>query len=218
MMMLQFAPLSLLAQKNKQSKEPLFIEYNEKEATEVNGGKLHAIGFGLGVSFIGDRLRFEAPTLGLFGWFDNSLKKISLTPAFSISYAYLLGEKFSIGGGLTYQEVELGQYSTVPYYNIYKYVSMKRLNVSVKFQMNYRQREKYHLYSGIRLGFNYNDVHADSSIEDWDKSFVNMKGYHYAVQIVALGMQVKVSPNIAFNTELCFGPPYTLYLGVMAVF
>lgn len=217
LLVLQLAPLCLHAQKNKQGKDPLFIEYNEEEASGLNE-KEHSIGFGFGASFIGNRLRFAAPTVGYFGWFDNSLTKLRLTPAFSISYAHLLGNKFSIGGGVTYQEVELGQYPKQYYYYSYKFVSMKRLNVSMKFQMSYRQREKYHLYSGIRLGFNYNDIYADSNIEDWAKSFSYMKGYQIAAQVVALGIQVNITSNIAFNSELCIGPPYALYIGMMGLF
>ncbi len=214
LIMIQSMSLPLFAQIDKQ--EPLFIEYKGKPSETPE--KVHAIGFGLGASFIGNRLRLEAPTIGYFGWFDDGLTKVRLTPALSLSYAHTIGYRFSIGGNITYQEVELRQYADIRYGGYYKYVSMNRLNMSMKFLLNYRQREKYHLYSGIRLGFNYNDIYADSNIEGWADSFTHMKGYQYAAQVVALGIQLNVSPNIAFNSELCIGPPYALYIGMMGFF
>lgn len=207
-------PSTVFAQ-NIEGEDPLFTDCSttEKEAYKVN-----SIGIGLGASFIVQRVQYAAPTVGWFGWFDSDLVKKRITPVFTLTFDRMVNDRFSIGGGFAYQEVELEQITNIMYYHVYKYVSLKRINASMRFLFHYRKTEKYNLYSGIRLGLNYNKMYAVSDINGWVNDFSSLEGNQFAVQVVGLGAKYNISPSFHMNAELCLGSPYILHLGLMARF
>jgi len=138
-------------------------------------------------------------------------------PAFSFNYDNMLSERFSLGASYTYQKADIKINSSF----IHPETGVLRLtqqNIAIRGFFHYLRRKHFHLYSGLRIGLNFNQIQVESTDSSWSKQFEKIQGMHFAAQIVALAGRVTLFKDYFVNAELCVGPPYLFYLGVGARF
>ena len=171
--------------------------------------KKNIIGVGMAASLAVQRIQYQSPD-GYYILLDHTLTTTKITPVFAFSYDYRVNSSLSIGGALGYQLVEMSN----NYLQEYKFISLERYNVSMRLLYFYKEYERFRLYSGLRLGININSIMAKAVDPSWAENFETMNGIQYAPQLIGIGAQFNMTPDILIVGEICIGTPYVLYFGM----
>lgn len=146
---------------------------------------------------------------------------VQTTPVYSISYAYHVSQKFSIGALLATQKA---------YGDIWKEgfpetasFTRRRNFLSVLPNFYYLRDERFDLYSGLRLGLVHSSTKVTTSQsqanELVDVVFSKLLGgVRPTLGLSILNARVRLSPNIALQAEFNLGAPNYGVIGMAASF
>jgi len=148
---------------------------------------------------------------------DDEENQNEQSPTFSFNYDNMLSDRFSLGASYTYQKADIKINKS--YFNPETGVlTLTQQNIAIRGFLHYIHRKRFRLYSGLRIGLNFNQIKVESTDSGWGKQFEKIQGMHFAAQIVGLAARVTLFNDFFVNAELCVGPPYLFYLGAGARF
>lgn len=148
----------------------------------------------------------------------------SSNPAFQVAYDRSLTNWFSVGLGLSFQQMDLSL-NDVSYFDEEENqevnigtgsLDINRVNVGIRALFHYGNKGKMDLYSGIRLGltsWGLNVSSADANFEQEVEDF-SLFGVNPAVQIIPFALRGYLTENIGLNFEFAVGAPHFFALGL----
>lgn len=158
-----------------------------------------------------------------YGEFSGFFTGRSL-PAFQVNYDYGIKNWLSVGGGVSYQNLNFnianlsynddnGNRENVSELS----VTTNRINISGRVLFHYGNKGKLDLYSGIRLGVTNwltNLSATNQTVEDDLEANIPYFGILPAAQIIPFGLRAYFGENWGANFETGLGSPHFLALGV----
>ncbi|MEM9887800.1 MAG: hypothetical protein AAF849_18035 [Bacteroidota bacterium] len=145
-------------------------------------------------------------------------------PAIQVNYDYGIVKWFSVGGGLSYQNMgfEIQNLSYLDEDEALQKgvdlvdVGINRINIGIRPLFHYGNNDKLDLYSGFRIGLTswITDVTAsDTNIQN-DIDSTPFAGVNLAFQVIPFALRGYFSENFGINFETGIGAPHYFSLGL----
>jgi len=135
----------------------------------------------------------------------------STPPALQFTYDYALSNRFSMGGGISYQRFNLA-YSDYGEAKESFNLRLSRFNLGARALIHYGSSETIDMYSGLRVGLSNWSAGGGTDDPNFDPPKAN--GLFFAPQLILFGMRGYVTENLGFGGEIGVGGPHLLSLGV----
>jgi hypothetical protein len=192
----------------------------------------NVISGGLGFSLVGASIDvFDGNDIGEFDFEIENFVDISgaftgrSTPALQVNYDYGIAKWFSIGGGISFQQLELNirdlTYTDNELGAIERIASLNmetsRINITARVLFHYANNDKLDLYSGFRLGVTNWLTTANASDAAFEADLENDIPFFGVVptgQLIPFAMRIYFNENLGVNFETGIGAPHFLAIGV----
>ena len=135
----------------------------------------------------------------------------STPPALQFTYDYAVTDRFSLGGGLSYQNFKLG-YSNYGETKESFDVQLSRFNLGIRGLFHYGNSETMDMYSGLRVGLSNWSLDIGTNDPNFDPP--KTEGITFAPQLILFGIRGYFTEHLGIGGEVGVGAPHVVSFGV----
>ncbi|MEM1327921.1 MAG: hypothetical protein AAGI23_18325 [Bacteroidota bacterium] len=146
-------------------------------------------------------------------------------PALQASYDYGINKWFSVGGGISFQNLEFNIRDLTYFDNETSSTTnlsslnleTSRINITARILFHYGNAKKVDMYSGLRLGVTnwLTTIQAsDPSVESDLEQDIPFFGIVPTGQLIPFAFRAYFNENLGFNFETGLGAPHFLAIGL----